>query len=124
MNPYIQLAKVARVFSQRATLTKKDGTVLGLSVKPETRASERIGATVPAALTTRDWTCDAADFFADEDLFPVGGDVLTVYAEDGTAASYDVARDAQTGRFWEQRYLRSGYRVKFTTKFNPKEAQS
>lgn len=123
MNPYIQLAKVARVFSQRATLTKQAGTVLTLFVKPEKRESERIGAAVPAALTTRDWSCNASDF-GDESNFPTAGDVLTVYAENGAPVSYDVARDAQTGRYWEQRYLRNGYRVKFTTKFNPKEVQS
>lgn len=121
MNPYEQLRKIAGVFSQCATLAKKSGTVCELYVKPVARQSERLGAPVPAAATTREWTCDASDF-GDEANFPDAGDELTVLSDDGTPRSYDVARDAQTGRFWEWQYLRPGYRIRFTTKFNPKGA--
>lgn len=121
MNPYHQLNKIAGVLSLRATLTKKDGSELTIFVKPERRASERFGATVPAAITTREWSASASEF-GDESNFPDAGDALTVFFDDGAAKSYDCARDAQSGRFWEWQYLRTGYRVRFTTKFNPKES--
>ena len=121
MNPYNQLSRVAGVFSHRATLTKKDGATFTLRVKPEARQTENLTATVPTALTTRDWTCSESDLNRDEANFPSAGDVLTVFSDDGTSRSYDVARDAQSGRFWDWRYLRTGYRIRFTTKFNPKE---
>lgn len=121
MNPYNQLGKVAGVFSQKATLVKKDGTTFTLYVKPETRQTETLNAIVPAATTTREWTCAASDLNDDEANFPDAGDSLAVFSDDGTVKSYDVARDAQSGRFWDWRYLRPGYRIRFTTKFNPKE---
>ncbi|MBQ9813482.1 MAG: hypothetical protein IJM54_09245 [Thermoguttaceae bacterium] len=122
MNPYNQLSKIAGVFSHRATLTKNDGRALNMYVKPETKASENLNATVPSALVVREWSCNAESFIVGDEIFyPAAGDVLTVFSDDGSSLRYDCARDATSGRYWDWRYLRPGYRVKFYTKYNPKE---
>lgn len=122
MNPYNQLKKIAGTFSHRATLTKNDGRVLNLYVKPETITSENLNANVPATMVVREWTCDVNDLIVDsESYYPDAGDLLTVFSDTGEPLRYDCARDATSGRYWDWMYLRPGYRVKFYTKYNPKE---
>lgn len=122
MNPYAQLSKLAGVFSLSAILRKRDGRVLNLYVKPEARAPEKFGATVQAALAIREWVCNVNDLIVGEETCsPEAGDVLTVTFDDGSSVSYECARDSVSGRYWEWQYLRRGYRVKFYTKYNPKE---
>ncbi len=122
MNPYIQLSKVAGVLSHRAELIKADGTVIKLYVKPETRENEQLASNVPTTLVVREWSCDYRNFIVDEiPYFPSGGDVLKVFSDNETSLTYDVARDSINGRFWDWQYLRPGYRVRFFTKYNPKE---
>lgn len=126
MNPYRQLSRIAGVFSHRAKLTKSDRRVFDLFVKPEQKGTEEFQkTTVSAALVVREWTCAVEDLTTDGAFSPpAAGDVLTVFSDDETAVKYDCARDSVSGRYWDWQYLRPGYRVKFYTKYNPKEAQA
>lgn len=126
MNPYLQLSRTAGVFSVPAKLIRPNGVEIRLKVKPQTRQTEGMSSSVPAALQVREWTCMTADLTDDSGvvLYPVQGTTLVTTDDSGIERSYDCTRDSVSGRYWEEEYLRAGYRVKFWTKFNPLESKN
>lgn len=118
MNPYKQLERVAGFRGFPATLTKRDGTELTLSVKAEELRDERLEGSYPNAMRVRAWSAYADAFITEEgDLaFPADGDRLTVRCRDGKVRVFATAREATTSRYWNWRYSTPGGRIVFYTK--------
>ena len=118
MDPYKQLERVAGFRGFPATLTKRDGTELTLSVKAEDRRDERIESSYPNAMRVRAWSAYADAFITEGGslAFPADGDRLTVQCRDGKVRVFSTARDATKSRYWNWRYSTPGGRVVFYTK--------
>lgn len=118
MNPYKQLERVAGFRGFPATLTKRDGTELTLSVKAEELRDERLEGSYPNAMRVRAWSAYVDAFFTEEgaQAFPSDGDRLTVQCRDGKFRVFLTARDAASSRYWNWRYSTPGGRIVFYTK--------
>lgn len=118
MNPYKQLERVAGFRGFPATLTKRDGTELTLSVKAEELRDERLEGSYPNAMRVRAWSAYVDAFFTEEgaQAFPSDGDRLTVQCRDGKFRVFSTARDAASSRYWNWRYSTPGGRIVFYTK--------
>ena len=117
-NPYKQLERVAGFRGFPATLTKRDGTELTLSVKAEELRDERLEGSYPNAMRVRAWSAYVDAFFTEEgaQAFPSDGDRLTVQCRDGKFRVFSTARDAASSRYWNWRYSTPGGRIVFYTK--------
>lgn len=117
-NPYKQLERVAGFRGYPATLTKRDGTTLTLSVKAEELRDERVESSYPNSMRVRAWSANNNAFLMKDGsfAFPADGDRLTVQCRDGKSRVFSTARDATTSRYWNWRYSTPGGRVVFYTK--------
>ena len=117
-NPYKQLERVAGFRGFPATLTKRDGTELTLSVKAEELRDERVESSYPNALRVRAWSAYVDAFITETGglAFPADGDRLTVRCRDGKVRVFATAREATTSRYWNWRYSTPGGRIVFYTK--------
>ncbi len=118
MNPYKQLSKVANVNSSFATLSKRDGTALTLSVKAEEVTDERIESNYSGSMRVRVWSADVRSFLKDDGTtaYPAEGDRLVLNCADGRRRAFLTTRDAASSRYWDWKYGMPGYRIVFYTK--------
>ena len=117
MNPYDILTQIGEVGATSATLEKKDGRTLNISIKAEELEAEDIGgADHPGAVRVRSWSCNAEGLARTD--FPEAGDRITYNdQETGGPVSFKTTRDAKTGRYWNWRYMKRGVRIVFYTKY-------
>lgn len=118
MRPYKTFEKLGRVNALAATLEKKNGTSISLSVKPENFDAQTLEGQYANAVGVRIWSANVVDFYVDDVAnFPDGGDLLIVTLDDGSVKYYSITRSVETARFWDYFFSRPGYRLKFYTKY-------
>ena len=111
---YDILNKAVDVFSERGTLTKKDGTKLEIRIAPEGRDSETLNGEYVSALNVSTFSVAIDDLtIGDKTRYPEDGDVIEGQFGAPTTQRWRVIKDASSGRAWEWRWGRPGERIVF-----------
>lgn len=111
---YAILNKAVEIFSEPATLTKRDGTVLEVRLAPEDESASTFQSSYAGAIGATSFSVALDDLTVEgATRYPEEGDVIEGSFGSETPLRWKVVKDATSGRAWRWRWDRPGTRVLF-----------